>query len=142
MSESDNIPEVLSALQAYQKMVDMKLALSAQEIALRLEGRAKNMIKGERPKGEKAIPGQPPMNRTGALRESIRGYTERKGFQSYQAIVGADTLYARAVEVGSPYNPPSWTEGQYFPYLRPAVDKFVQQGLIQRIIKYNIGSIR
>lgn len=141
MRESDNIPEVLAALAGYQKKVDLKLAVSAEQIAQRLEGRAKNMIVGQRPEGQKAITGEPPMNRTGALRASIRGYTSRKGFQTYQAIVGADTVYARAVEMGSPYNPPSWKNGERFPYLRPAVDTFIHQGLVQKLIKKNIGSI-
>ena len=142
MSESDNLPQVKAALQAYKNRVDMQIGLAAKEISIALEGFGKREIKGERPKGEKAVSGQPPMNRTGNLRRSIRGMTDRKGFGNYDAIVGADMIYARAVELGDPYNPPSWTEGQRFPFLSPAVQKFVKSGLLRRILIKHMGAAK
>lgn len=140
MSESDNLPEVLSALNSYQKRIDMKVASATAEISMRLEGAAKRMIKGERPAGQKAISGWPPMNRTGNLRRSIAGTMSRIGFGHYQAVVGAYMEYARAVETGNPA-PPTWTEGQKFPFLQPAVDNFVKSGGVPRVLKKHLSSI-
>jgi hypothetical protein len=137
---SDNLPEVERALLAYQKEFDIKLAAAADEISIRLEGLAKREIKGRRPKGQKAITGQPPMNRTGNLRRSIVHASERKGFAKYEAIVGAEMVYARAVEMGSPYNPPSWQNGQKFPFLQPAVDKAIKSNMVQKILAKHLGA--
>ena len=70
---------------------------------------AKAEIVGKRPKGERAISGQPPMNRTGNLRRSIRGEKYNVGFAKYEAIVGPTMIYGRAVEMGGA---PTWTKGQ------------------------------
>ena len=136
---SDNLPQVEAALAAYKAGFDMRIANATREISYALEGYGKREIKGERPKGEKAITGQPPMNRTGNLRRSIRGTSERIGFANYVAIVGADMIYARAVEVGAPYNPPTWTKGEHFPFLQPALQKFATSGLIKRILIKHLG---
>jgi hypothetical protein len=136
---SDNLPQVKAALLAYQQQFDMRVGNAAREISMAFEGYAKREIKGERPKGEKAITGEPPMNRTGNLRRSIRGTSERVGFAKYSAIVGTDMIYGRAVEVGAPYNPPSWQNGERFPYLAPALQKFAMSGLISRILTKHIG---
>ena len=82
------------------------------------------------------------MNRTGNLRRSIKGTSARKGFGQYQAIVGADMVYARAVEIGDPYNPPSWKDGQRFPFLAPALQKFVRTNLLRRIIIKHLGAAK
>ena len=136
---SDNLPQVEAALRAYQSSFDIRVGLAAFEISQALEGFGKREIKGLRPKGQKAITGQPPMNRSGKLRGSIRGQSMRYGFAKYTAIVGADMVYARAVEVGAPYNPPSWQNNEHFPYLQPALEKFAQTNLILRILRKHLG---
>jgi len=142
MSESDNLPQVEAALKAYVQKVDVATGAAAEEISLQMEGAGKREIKSVRPKGQKAVTGLPPMNRTGNLRRSIRGQSVRQGLGIYSAVVGADMVYARAVEVGNPYNPPTWTKGERFPYLEPAVMKFVKTGAIQRILSRRIGAIK
>jgi hypothetical protein len=82
---------------------------------------AKAEIVGKRPKGQVATSGQPPMNRTGNLRRSIRGEKYNVGFAKYEAIVGPTMIYGRAVEMGGA---PTWTKGQKFPYMSPAYAKF------------------
>jgi hypothetical protein len=136
---SDNLPQVEAALQAYLRGLDMRVGNATLEISQALEGFGKRQIKGERPKGEKAITGQPPMNRTGNLRRSIRGQHQRIGFAKYTAIVGADMIYARAVEMGAPYNPPSWQNNEKFPYLQPALNEFSQTNLVARILRKHLG---
>jgi len=136
---SDNLPQVEAALKAYRATFDLRVAKAAMEISMALEGFGKRQIKGERPKGQKAITGQPPMNRTGNLRRSIRGQTTRIGFAKYSAIVGADMIYARAVEMGDPYNPPSWQNNERFPYLQPALNEFAQTNLVLRILRKHLG---
>ncbi len=136
---SDNLPQVEAALQAYLRGLDMRVGNATLEISQALEGFGKRQIKGQRPEGEKAITGQPPMNRTGNLRRSIRGQHTRIGFAKYAAIVGADMVYARAVEVGAPYNPPSWQNNEKFPYLEPALDQFSRTNLVGRILRKHLG---
>jgi hypothetical protein len=136
---SDNLPQVEAALKAYRASFDMRVAKATMEISLALEGLGKRQIKGQRPVGQKAITGEPPMNRTGNLRRSIRGQTTRIGFAKYSAIVGADMIYARAVEIGNPYNPPSWQNNEHFPYLQPALNQFVQTNLALRILRKHLG---
>lgn len=136
---SDNLPQVEAALQAYMRGFDIRIGNATREISLAIEGMGKRKIKGERPKGEKAVTGQPPMNRTGNLRRSIRGQHQRLGYATYQAIVGADMVYARAVEVGAPYNPPSWQNNEHFPYLQPALDEFAKSNLTIRILRKHLG---
>lgn len=136
-----NLPEVIAAWSAHEKKVDIAIAQAAVEISLRLEGMAKREIKGKRPQGQKATTGSPPMNRTGNLRRSIGGTTARIGFGEYKAVVGASMEYARAVELGAPYNPPSWTKGEHFPFLQPAVNRFLQTSLLTRIVQKHLGAI-
>ncbi len=137
---SDNLPEVERALFKYQKEFDKRVGLAAKEISLKLEGLAKREIKGRRPKGQKATTGAPPMNRTGNLRRSITSSTERKGFGKYEAIVGAQMVYARAVEMGAPYNPPTWRNGERFPFLHPAVEKAIKSKVLERTLQKYLGA--
>lgn len=137
---SDNLPEVERALLAYQRDFDHRIAAAALEISTRLEAMARREIKGRRPQGEKATTGQPPMNRSGDLRRSIMSTSERKGFGKYEAIVGAEMIYARAVEVGAPYNPPSWRNGERFPFLQPAVEKAIKSNIVQKILQKHLGA--
>lgn len=81
---------------------------------------AKEEIVGRRPKGQKATSGQPPMNRTGNLRRSIRGEKYKIGFGKYEAIVGPTIIYGRRVELGGG----NWPSGTRFPYMAPAYAKF------------------
>lgn len=137
----NNLPEVLAAWKAQEERVDLAIKYAAAEIALRVKGDAMRNIKGKRMPGEQAISGQPPKNRTGTLRNSILGFETRVGFGVYAAIVGADTVYARAVEMGAPYNPPSWRDGQKFPFLKPAADNFARAGWVTRIVIKHLGAI-
>jgi hypothetical protein len=137
---NNNLPEVIAAWEAYQAKLDMKLAAASGEIALRLEGGAKHMIVGQRDPSTRATPNQPPMNRTGNLRRSIKGTSGRLGLNTYQAVVGAGMVYARAVEMGGEYAPPSWKDGQRFPFLAPAVRNFIASGTLRRIITKHIGA--
>jgi len=98
----------------------------------------KNEIKGTRAKGQKATPGQPPMNRTGNLRASVKGEAARVGFATYGAIVGPTVgTYARAVEMGGKFAPPSWqgteAKAKGFPYVKPAYIKL--KAMVPAIIK-------
>lgn len=136
-----NLPEVVAAWEAHEAKVDIAIAQAAVEISLRLEGMAKRNIKGKRPEGQKAVSGASPMNRTGNLRRSIAGTTNRQGFGSYTAVVGAYMEYARAVEMGAPYNPPTWTKGEHFPFLQPAVDKFTSSNMMNQILVKHLGAI-
>jgi len=118
------------------------------EISQALAGAGMRQIKGERPYREtsgggrvyeKAVSGQPPMSRTGDLRRSIRGQHMRLGYATYEAVVGADMIYARAVEVGAPYNPPSWQNNEHFPFLKPALEEFTRTNLVVRILRKHLG---
>jgi len=90
---------------------------------------SKEQIQGARPyivgpRGgrhyQKATPNQPPMNRTGDLRRSIRGEKFNVGFANYTAIVGPTIIYGRRVELGGG----NWPAGLRFPYMEPAYQKF------------------
>lgn len=132
MSESDNLPEVIAAIKAVQARMEQQVGLAAEEVSKALEGYAKRQIKGDRKnKPYPAISGKPPMNVTGNLRRSIKGESRRKGFGIYTAEVGAYMVYARAVELGGA---PTWTRGQKFPYLQPALEQFKRTRLIQTIL--------
>lgn len=132
MSESDNLPEVLAAIRAKQARIEQQVGLAVEEISKALEGTAKRQIVGDRRnKPYPAISNKPPMNVTGNLRRSIKGHSTRKGFGIYVAEVGAYMVYARAVELGGA---PTWTKGQKFPYLQPALEQFKRTKLIQNIL--------
>lgn len=139
MSESDNLPEVLAGVNAQLARFDAQIAAAATEISQALVGAAMKQIKGDRKnKPYPAISGQPPMNVTGNLRRSIRGKTSRSGFGIYTAEAGAYMVYARAVEFGGP---PTWTRGQHFPYMQPALEIFKRTNLVRMIlIKHTRGA--
>lgn len=137
MSESDNLPEVLAGLKNYQERFDYNLSRAANEIGIALEGFAKREIKGDRKSvGYPATSGAPPMNVTGNLRRSIKSSSQRVGFNHYVAEVGAYMVYARAVELGGA---PTWTRGQKFPYMEPALEEFKRTNLIRRILVKHLG---
>jgi len=132
MSASDNSSEVAAALRAYQMRADALLGSAAAEIGQQLAGTAMRQIQGDRKSvGYPAVSGKPPMNYTGNLRRSIKGSSSRLGFGIYQAQASAYMVYARAVELGGA---PTWTNGQHFPYMQPALEQFRRTNIIQRII--------
>lgn len=134
---TSNLKLVRTAATKVSKDIDLGAKLARDEMMNALIQLSKEEIKGRRPKGQKAIAGQPPMNRTGNLRRSIKGDPYRSGFASYSAIVGPTIVYGRSVELGGQYSPPSWygtsaTRG--FPYMAPAFRKFQTriQGQVMR----------
>jgi hypothetical protein len=138
MNESDNLPEVEAAIMAYKQRFEKALGTASDEISKQLAGDAMREIQGDRKKvGYPATSGQPPMNYTGNLRRSIKGTSHRLGFGVYYAEAGAYMIYARAVELGGA---PTWTNGQHFPYMQPALEKFRASNKIQRILAKHLRS--
>ena len=118
---TSNLKLVREATKKAGKSIDDGARATRDEMMTTLIQLAKAEIVGRRPKGERATSGQPPMNRTGNLRRSIRGEKYNVGFAKYEAIVGPTIIYGRAVELGGA---PTWTKGQKFPYMSPAYAKF------------------
>jgi hypothetical protein len=118
---TSNLKLVREATKKAGKSIDDGARATRDEMMVTLIQLAKAEIVGKRPKGQQAISGQPPMNRTGNLRRSIRGEKYNVGFAKYEAIVGPTMIYGRAVEMGGA---PTWTRGQKFPYMSPAYAKF------------------
>ena len=132
MSENDNLPQVLAGLRLEMAQLDIAFGTAADEISQALVGAAQRQIKGDRKnKPYPATPGVPPMNVTGNLRRSIKGKSTRNGFGIYTAEAGAYMVYARAVEFGGA---PTWTRGQRFPYMQPALEVFKRTNLIRTIL--------
>jgi hypothetical protein len=118
---TSNLKLVREATKKAGKSIDDGARATRDEMMTTLIQLAKAEIVGKRPKGQRATSGQPPMNRTGNLRRSIRGEKYDVGFAKYEAIVGPTMIYGRAVEMGGA---PTWTKGQKFPYMSPAYAKF------------------
>jgi phage gpG-like protein len=118
---TSNLKMVREATKKAGKSIDDGARATRDEMMTTLIQLAKAEIVGKRPKGQRATSGQPPMNRTGNLRRSIRGEKYNVGFAKYEAIVGPTMIYGRAVEMGGA---PTWTRGQKFPYMSPAYAKF------------------
>lgn len=118
-----------SARAARDEMMAALIQLSKEQIA-----GARPYTKG--PRGgriyEKATPGEPPMNRTGNLRRSIRGEKATAGFGNYVAIVGPTIEYGRRVELGGG----NWPSGVRFPYMEPAYAQFRSVIVPQITAKY------
>lgn len=139
MSEADNIPQVKLALAQFKLQFDMAMGKAADEISKQLAGTAMRQIEGDRQNVPyPAVSGKPPMNVSGDLRRSIRGQSKRLGFGIYEAEAGAYMVYARAVELGGA---PTWTNGQHFPYMQPALEQFRQTDIIRRTIAKYIRRI-
>lgn len=138
-----NLDIVIKKISSGEIDLDVAAAKATEELKETAIGLIKDEIKGTRPKGQKAEgssnpPGGPPMNRTGKLRESIKGEMARIGFGSYGAVVGPTAgVYVRAVDVGGKFSPPSWkgtqAEAKGFPYMRPAFIKL--EGMVSAILK-------
>jgi len=123
------------------KDMDSALRRSRDEMMTAMIQLAQEEIKGHRQPGEKAEAGQPPKNRTGNLRRSIKGFKSSTG-NTYLAVVGPTMVYARAVEIGGKYAPRSWqgtTAMGGFPYMKPAYEKFTKHGIMQQILRKNLG---
>jgi hypothetical protein len=132
MNESDNLPQVVAAIKAYEMRVDVLLGSAAAEIGEQLAGTAMRQIQGDRKNVPyPAVSGKPPMNVSGNLRRNIKGSSSRLGFGIYQAQAGAYMVYARAVEMGGA---PTWTNGQHFPFMEPALEQFRRSNIVQQII--------
>ena len=139
---TSNLKMVRQSLEKAGANMDKGAEGARNEMMLALIQLSKEQIVGRRPKGEKATAGQPPMNRTGNLRRSIRGEKFRKGFASYSAIVGPTIIYGRAVELGGQWAPPSWRGTSAmagFPYMKPAFIRF--QVVAPAIIAKHIGKV-
>lgn len=136
MSESDNLPEVLAAIERVKQQILKQVDATAVEVSQRLEQKAKRIVSTDRSTAPyPAISGEPPMKVTGNLRRNIKGDVKRKGFGIYVAEVGSYMVYARALELGGA---PTWTKGQKFPYLQPALEQFKKSNSIRRIFAKNI----
>jgi len=137
----NNIGQVKRAITSQTHKIDEGARLARDEMMTTFIQLAQEEIKGQRAKigskWEKATPGEPPKNRTGNLRRSIRGEKSREGFASYTAVVGPTIIYGRSVEVGGKYAPPTWRHNEKFPYMQPAFNKF--RSLIGTIVRKHLG---
>lgn len=120
-----NLNLVRNAVTKAGKGIDDGARGARDEMAMALTQLAKEQIVGKRGKTggvwDKATSGQPPMNRTGNLRRSIKAEKKKEGFAKYSAIVGPTIVYGRVVELGGA---PTWPAGTKFPYMSPAFNKF------------------
>ena len=150
MSESDNLPEVIAALQAVEAYVDrasaMAMSLIARQIyinakknadsapnpPMRVTGRSGRQYYKYHPHiGSRT--GEGPNRGTGNLLTSMTFSSSRQGFGSYVAQVGAGAVYARALELGNP----RWSSGVKFPYMQPALNELVRGGKLSQILAYS-----
>ena len=133
-----NLNLVRNAVTKATKNLDDGARNARDEMSMVLTQLAKEEIKGKRGKvggkWEKATSDQPPMNRTGNLRRSIRAEKKKEGFAKYSAIVGPTIIYGRVVELGGN---PNWASGTKFPYMAPAFRKFAP--LAPRIVQKHLA---
>lgn len=138
---NSNLRLVRKAVGKQVKSIDVATRMARDEMMMALIQLSKEKIEGARPytvgpRGgrtyQKATPGQPPMNRTGNLRRSIRGEKFNTGFANYSAIVGPTIEYGRRVELGGG----NWPAGVRFPYMEPAYAQFRTQIVPQVTAKY------
>lgn len=137
---TSNLKLVRDSVTKATKSIDEGARNARDEMMMTLIQLSKEEIKGRRAKGEKATAGEPPMNRTGNLRRSIRGEKITKGFAKYEAIVGPTIIYGRAVELGGNFAPRSWkgtSAMRGFPYMAPAFKKF--QVIAPAIVRKNLA---
>lgn len=138
---NSNLRLVRTQVSKVAASVDVSARMARDEMMAALIQLSKEQIEGARPytlgpRGgkvyEKATPGQPPMNRTGNLRRSIRGEKFNIGFANYAAVVGPTIEYGRRVELGGG----NWPAGVRFPYMEPAFQKFRSVIVPQITAKY------
>lgn len=138
---SDNLPEVLAALKAWQNRMDKASGLAAREISIALWTDARK-IASETP--------NPPIQKNNKLRHNphigprdgegpniatgtlfgriIAKPVSHRGFGVYVASVESGAEYARAVEQGSS----NWN-GVKYPYMTPARENLIATGKAQTI---------
>jgi phage gpG-like protein len=126
-----NLSDVLAGLEIQEDRLENAVQTAIATAGFEIQRLAqKNAKTGEHPRGQGHIPGTGPGPNvvTGTLRRSMR--TDVKyGFGNYIAVVGADTEYARAVELGSP----RWKSGVKYPYLAPAANELINSGRLNRV---------
>ena len=121
----NNLWQVMADVKRAQMKLDVGARMARDEMMMKLIQLSQEEIKGDRRDVPyPAVTGQPPMNVTGNLRRSIRGEKFRTGFASYKGMVGPTIVYGRSVEIGAPYNPPTWQNEQRFPFMKPAFEKY------------------
>lgn len=136
---SDNLPEVLAAIEAVKEKILQQIEATSVEVGQRVEQKAKRLVSRDRDtQPYPAISGEPPMKVMGSLRRNIRSEPKRKGFGIYVAEVGSYMVYARVLELGGN---PNWKNGQKFPYLQPALEQFKKSNSIQRILAKNLRKV-
>jgi hypothetical protein len=134
---AENLPEVLAALQKYQKKMMtaaeygvMRVALAVQQQTqsnLRKQPVRKRSVDGSGkitydPPQHIGAPGGFPNKISGDLGNSMQTRPV-KGFGTYKAEVFPTMVYARAVELGGKnWQGKPWANGGY-PYLRPSADQ-------------------
>jgi len=141
---SSNLPEVLAALNAWQKRMDDAGYRATQKITQDLVFQAKkNASEVKNPPVQKnnrlrynphigPRDGEGPNYATGNLFRNIIGQPVRRvGFETYTASATSGAEYARAVEMGSS----RWKDGVKFPYMIPARDYLVQSGRASAYIR-------
>ena len=77
--------------------------------------------------------GEGPNRGTGNLLTSMTFSSSRKGFGSYEAVVGAGAVYARQLELGGG----RWKSGVKYPYMEPALTGLVSSGQVNQILAYS-----
>lgn len=126
-----NLSDVLAGLEVQEDRLENAVQTAIATAGFEVQRQAqKNANTGSHPRGQGHLPGTGPGPNvvTGTLRRSIR--TDVKyGFGSYIAVVGADTEYARAVELGSS----RWKSGVKYPYLAPAAIELIMSGKLNRV---------
>ena len=132
---SDNLPEVTSALNAWQRRLDKAAQMAAVQISREVWTSArKNADQANHKRGEPHIgprTGEGPNRVTGNLYGNIIAAPPiRKGFGTYIATVESNAVYARALEEGNP----NWTSGVKFPYMSPARNEVVNSGKAKMIL--------
>ena len=98
---TQNLNLVRKSVDKLGRNIDISTRMARDEMMMALVQLSKEQIQGKRPKGQVAWTGtpQPPMNRTGDLRRSIRGEKFRQGFASYTVIVGPTIIYGPTIAV-------------------------------------------
>lgn len=119
-----NISKVIAALnKKVEKGAERAIKVATREVAVVATAEMKGLIDKKRPyvgKGrskryEKGSPPEPPQNRTGNLRRSIRFKVEQESKMKYVATIAPYAIYSRALEKGHP----RWASGTRYPFVEP-----------------------
>jgi hypothetical protein len=151
---SDNLPEVVSALQAWQGRFDtaagQAVSLIARQIFIDAKKNADSApnppVRVTAKSGRKYYKygphigprsGEGPNRGTGNLLTSMTFSSSRQGFGTYTAQVGAGAIYARQLELGGG----KWPSGVKYPYMQPALTSIVTSGKLSQILAYSFRSL-